>query len=203
MVESRKKHYLCSMKMKLLAAGLFFSAVSSAQGVDDALQFFPVGAAIGLDYCEVPARHSLRDRAVVAATSFVTTTVTVEALKITIPEWRPDDSDRRSFPSGHAARAFMGAEMVREEYGLKWGIGAYAFATGIAALRVAEDRHYLHDVVVGSAIGFAATRIAYFLLPYQRKWFGWDGDGSKMAVAAMPTYQPESKAFSITLTLFR
>lgn len=44
---------------------------------------------------------------------------------------------------------------------LVWG-GGMIFATLTARLRMAADRHYLSDVLVGSAVGSAAG----FLMPY-------------------------------------
>ena len=142
-----------------------------AQTLDDGLQYVPAAAAVGLDFCGVEACHELRERIALTATAYAAMTAVTGGLKLTVSEQRPDGSDCHSFPSGHAARAFMGAELVRSEYGWQWGVGAYAFATGVAALRVAGDHHYLHDVAAGAAIGVLSARFAYWLLPYERRLF--------------------------------
>ncbi len=170
------------MKLKLFILMALTATTLRAQTIDDAAQYAPFAAAIGLEYCGVDARHELRDRIAVAATSLVTLTATVAPLKLTIDEQRPDGSDHRSFPSGHAARAFAGAEMVRTEYGWPWGLAAYAWATGVGLMRVAGDHHYLHDIAVGAAIGFCSTRVAYWLLPLERRLLGWEH------VTAAPVY---------------
>ena len=107
-----------------------------SQVIDDGLQYVPYAAAIGLDYCGVGAvaRHPLRERIAVAATSYAALTAVAGGMKLTVSERRPDGSDTRSFPSGHAARAFAGAELVRSEYGWQWGVCAYAVATGVSVL---------------------------------------------------------------------
>ena len=139
------------MKKLLLLLALTGLQVQ-AQTLDDGLQYVPAAAAVGLDFCGVEARHELRERIALTATAYAAMTAVTGGLKLTVSEQRPDGSDCHSFPSGHAARAFMGAELVRSEYGWQWGVGAYAFATGVAALRVAGDHHYLHDVAAGAAI---------------------------------------------------
>ncbi|MBQ8712926.1 MAG: phosphatase PAP2 family protein [Prevotella sp.] len=187
------------MKMRLLLLVLLFPLHLQAQVVDDGLQYVPLAAAVGLDFCGVEARHPLRERIALTATTYTALTVVAGGLKLTIPETRPDGSDRRSFPSGHAARAFAGAELVRTEYGWPWGLAAYAVATGVGVLRVTGDHHYLHDVAAGAAIGFASARLACWLLPVERRLLGWDQ--KDVSVGALPTYEPGSHTVGVALTL--
>lgn len=169
-----------------------------AQTLDDVLQYVPAAAAVGLDFCGTAASHELRERIALTATAFTALTVVTGSLKLAVSERRPDGSDYNSFPSGHAARAFMGAELVRSEYGWQWGVGAYAVAAGVAALRVTGDCHYLHDVVAGAAVGVLSARFAYWLLPYERRLLGWDKD--KVSVSALPAYDYGNRAFGVALT---
>ena len=184
------------MKLKLaLFLIMLQTAVGRAQIIDDALQYVPMAAAIGLDYCGAEARHPLRERIAVTATSYVALTAVTGALKLTVKEWRPDGSDNRSFPSGHAARAFAGAELVRSEYGWKWGAGAYAVAAGVGLLRIAGEHHYAHDVLAGAAVGILSARLAYWILPWERKAFGWEE--KDFAVTALPTYDNTTRTVGI------
>ena len=98
--------------------------------IDDYIQYAPMAAGLGLGWLGVEARHSGRDRVLLTGTAFCTMTAIAGGLKYTIREERPDKTDNRSFPSGHAARAFMGAELVRMEYGTPLGIAAYGTAIG-------------------------------------------------------------------------
>ena len=66
-----------------------------------------------------------KERLVVAATSAIALTVLTNGIKYTVGEKRPDSSARNSFPSGHTATVFMGAELIRMEYSLGLAIGAY------------------------------------------------------------------------------
>ena len=186
------------MRLRLLILMALAGLQMRAQVMDDCLQYVPAAAAIGLDFCGVEARHELRERIALTATAYTALTVAAGSLKLVISERRPDGSDYKSFPSGHAARAFMGAELVRSEYGWQWGVGAYAVATGVAALRVTGDHHYLHDVAAGAAIGVLSARLAYWLLPYERRLMGWDK--SDVTVSALPTYDYGTRTIGVALT---
>ena len=187
------------MKLKLLLLLALFSLKMRAQVVADVAQYVPLAATVGLDFCGVEAKHPLRERICLAATSFAALTATAGGLKLTVSERRPDHSDYRSFPSGHAARAFAGAELVRSEYGWAWGIGAYALATGVGVLRITGDHHYTHDVLAGAAIGIASSRLAYWLLPLERRWLGWETD--EVSVGAVPTFSPDTRSVGFALTM--
>jgi membrane-associated phospholipid phosphatase len=83
------------------------------------------------------------------ATSAVTMGTTV-ALKNGINRERPNGGDK-SFPSGHAASAFMGASFLHYRYGWEYGLPAYVAAAGVAYSRVDADKHFWTDVI-GSAV---------------------------------------------------
>lgn len=140
---------------------------------DDYLQYLPVAANVTMGMLGVKSRHSLKERLAVTATAYIAMGIIVNAGKYTVKERRPDSSARNSFPSGHTATAFMGAELVREEYGGICGWSAYAVATGIAALRLYNERHWLNDVIAGAGVGILSARIGYWLLPAERHLFGW------------------------------
>lgn len=142
----------------------------------------------------IEAQHPLREQVSVAVTSYGVLRLSVYPTKHWVHERRPDDTDYKSFPSGHTATAFMGAEIVREEYGNIWGAGAYALATGVGVLRVCQKRHYTHDVLAGAAIGFLSARVGYWLLPLERRLFGWDNKKASTTVAVVPAYNSEVHA---------
>ena len=92
----------------------------------------------------------------------------------------------------------MGAELVREEYGNTYGACAYTFATGIAVLRLYNDRHWLNDVIAGAGTGILAARIGYWLLPWERKLFGMDK--SKNTMAIVPNYNQIDISFGVAMS---
>lgn len=140
--------------------------------VDDYLQYVPLGAVYGLSLLGADAKHGYVDRTLEFATSYVALGLMVNAIKYTVREPRPDGSARNSFPSGHTATTFMGAELVRIEYGddSPWySVGAYTIAAAVGVLRVYNERHWFTDVFAGAGIGILSARIGYWMLPYTRK----------------------------------
>ena len=90
----------------------------------------------------------------------------VNALKYSAQVERPDGTDLRSFPSGHTATAFMTATMLNKEYGYRspWiGIGAYSVAAATGLMRMANNKHWLSDVMTGAGVGIVATEMGYYL----------------------------------------
>jgi len=165
--------------------------------IDDYIQYAPMAANISMGWLGVEAKHSGRERVLTTGTAFCLMTAIAGGLKYTIHETRPDGTDNKSFPSGHAARAFMGAELVRTEYGTGLGIAAYGTAFGVAYLRVYNDRHWVKDVVAGAGIGILSARMAYWLLPLEKRILGWVKDDDMVIV---PIYQWETNSVGVSLS---
>ena len=174
-------------------------AVHSLGGQDkfpfeDYMQYVPSVAAISLGWLGVSAEHGTVDRLMLSATSYaVTAGLTWALLKRNVISIRPGIHYRyvvtgnadainptdnpkyfNSFPSGHSATAFMGAELVRLEYGREhpWiAAGAYAVATGVGVMRIYHDYHWATDVIAGAGMGILGARIGWWLLPYERRLF--------------------------------
>ena len=91
---------------------------------------------------------------------------TKTVLKAVVNEERPDHSDNKSFPSGHAAMAFAAARSLDKEFRKEsiWiPIAGYAAATAVGVERVVNDRHHWYDVVAGTAIGLGAAELTWWL----------------------------------------
>ena len=96
------------------------------------------------------------------------------ALKAVIHEERPDHSDNKSFPSGHAAMAFAVARSVDKEFrkdNIWIPIAGYAAATAIGVERVANNHHHWYDVAAGAALGYGAAELTWWA---SDKLFGKD-----------------------------
>lgn len=142
---------------------------------DDYIQYSPFAAFLSLGFFPgVYHRHNFRDRLLLGATTYFIMGTLVNATKYSVGSLRPDGSARNSFPSGHTATAVMGAELVRAEYGNMAGLGAYAVAATVGALRMYNNRHWVNDVLGGAAYGFAAVRLGLLLLPLEKKLLGWN-----------------------------
>jgi membrane-associated phospholipid phosphatase len=82
----------------------------------------------------------------------------VETLKYTTRRERPDGSGKSSFPSGHAADTFAFATALERHLNWKYFVPAYAFSSYVAMSRLPANRHWLSDVVFGSAVGIISGR---------------------------------------------
>lgn len=149
--------------------------------IDDYLQYVPLASVYGLSLLGAEAKHNYVDRTLEVGTACVALVGIVGGAKYLIDKERPDGSDLNSFPSGHAAKVFMGAELVRIEYGddHPWlAAGAYTIATATGALRVYNNHHWISDVIAGAGVGILSARIGYWLLPYTKRVMhritGWD-----------------------------
>lgn len=110
-----------------------------------------VAAALGVPTVMADWRGGLE-----AGGSMLATSGATWALKEVIHERRPDGSDDRSFPSGHASVSFAAAITLEKRYGWQVGVPALAVATFVSASRVAANKHDVSDVLAGAAIGSAA-----------------------------------------------
>lgn len=135
---------------------------------DNYTQYVPLLAAYGLKMGGCRGLHDVRRFTVVAATAYTIMGVTVNALKYTTAIRRPDGSTRNSFPSGHTATAFCGAELLRREYWhvSPWiGLSGYMVAAGTGLMRMYNNRHWMTDVLAGAGIGILSAQAAYMLYP--------------------------------------
>lgn len=140
----------------------------SKLGVDDFSQYAPLAAAYVLRLCGIKGLHDYVDLTIISGTAYLLTGLSVYGVKTLTRVERPDGSTRNSFPSGHTATAFAGAEILRREYWnvSPWiGVAGYAVAAGTGFLRMYNNRHWLTDVVAGAGFGILCAQAAYWLYP--------------------------------------
>lgn len=133
---------------------------------DNYTQYLPAAVMLGLKAAGVESRDSWGRMVTSDAISAGIMAAVVNSIKHTARVMRPDGSSNNSFPSGHTATAFMTATMLTKEYGhlSPWvGIGAYTVAAGTGVMRVANNRHWVSDVLTGAGIGIIATEVGYYL----------------------------------------
>ena len=192
-------NWMCNVKQNVRdglqnwrGEGNFFRA-------DDYLQYFPLVVNVGLGFTGIKSKHDWRERLAVSATATVFHVAMTQGLKYIVNEERPNARNNRSFPSGHTSWAFMGAELIREEYGWAWGSGAYLFAAGIGFCRLYNNEHWLNDVVAGAGFGILSARLAYLLLPVERRLFRWDT--SSVTTTCIPLYIPDTRTLAFNVNL--
>lgn len=176
---------------------------------EDVLQYVPVAALYGLKVAGVESRHSYIDVTALVVGSYCVMGASVYLLKKATKVERPNALDHKSFPSGHSARAFMGAELLRLEYKdvSPWiGYAGYAAATVTALARVGHWEHWVTDVVAGAGIGILSTKVAYWVAPHlQRalfgKWIERKGLNSKeFSFMGAPYYNGEHTGFALAMS---
>lgn len=137
--------------------------------IDDFSQYAPALSVYALNLGGIKGKNNLRDRSIILGTSYLLIGTSVNALKNITKIERPDHSGFNSFPSGHTATAFAGAEFLWQEYkdvSIWYGVSGYFVATGTGVFRIYNDKHWLTDVAMGAGIGILSTKIAYCLFPY-------------------------------------
>ncbi len=102
-----------------------------------------------------------RARALALMQAILITAVVVLILKFTVRRSRPEgewggiyrNTDPHSFPSGHAARAFMLAALGLALGPAWFGLALALWAPLVALARVAMGVHYLSDILAGVGLG--------------------------------------------------
>lgn len=193
-------------KVKLINYGAKHEVTNHVRSkfrIDDITQYVPAAGVYILNMAGVKGKNNFKDRTIILGISGLLVGTSVNLLKYTTRIERPDKSTRNSFPSGHAAVAFMGAEFLRREYkdvSPWYGIAGYAIATGTGLLRVYNDRHWFGDVVAGAGFGILSTKAAYWLYPMLRQKFSKKKKNGKNLVF-IPFYNGQQGGLSLSVKL--
>lgn len=159
--------------------------------IDDYIRWLPAIADLGLGLIGVPADKGMIDRSIEFALAATSMIIITRGCKNLISSQRPNGGDFKSFPSGHTASVFMGAELVRMEYGPWWGAGAYLVAGSVGALRMYNNRHWFSDVLAGAGVGILTAHIGEWLLEPTKRLLkipdsDW-GNGRKVQTSIVPS----------------
>lgn len=88
-------------------------------------------------------------------------TLVTHSSKYLIGRERPNSTTRTSMPSGHSQAAFSLAASITESYGWKTGLPFWGMAAFTGLSRLADNAHWLSDVVAGATIGALFGRASY------------------------------------------
>lgn len=178
-VSSKEFYQMTHIGVPLIAAGVLAKSEDShfrnlrneympqfRYSLDDYVQYSPAAVMLVMKSFGIESRSSWGRMLTSDAFSTAVLAGTVNLMKECFRVTRPDGSDHRSFPSGHTATAFMTATMLTKEYGyLSPWVGGVAY--GVASLtglsRMANNKHWLSDVLTGAGIGILSTEIGYWL----------------------------------------
>ncbi len=189
-----------------LNASRIVSYAGSGYGVGGvALTFYLVGR----------AKHNdrARETGLLGAEALVDSAIVVTALKEITQRSRPLSGKSRSdffdggssFPSGHSIEAWSLATVIANEYhGHRLvQIAAYGIAGAVSVSRFTGQKHYLSDVLVGSAMGYGIGRYVYHA--HHRRTSSNSGDEEESRARSrawpliVPQYDRHARAYGATL----
>ncbi|HTE00015.1 MAG TPA: phosphatase PAP2 family protein [Mucilaginibacter sp.] len=166
-------------------------------------QFAPIVMVYGLNLVGVSGKNTFIDRSALLGLSYGIFGVSALATKHATHRLRPNGGDYLSFPSGHTATAFLGAEFLAQEFSDKspvYTILGYGFAVTTGVFRMYNRDHWFSDVVAGAGFGILSTKVAYLVYPYIRNKLTHK-DKSGKSTFIMPTYQDGMPGLSFSMEL--
>lgn len=163
---------------------------------DDYLPYVSGATVYILHAAGVKPKHDVINYSVILVKSELVMIAVTSILKKSTHVLRPDSSAYNSFPSGHTAQAFVMANFLRHEFGHRsiwYSVAGYAFASGVGILRIANNRHWISDVLAGAGIGILSSELAYATHKYR-----WN---KKNKLSFFPTYSQTGPGFYLAWQL--
>jgi membrane-associated phospholipid phosphatase len=159
---------------ELVEHGDNLSRLRISKDISYAGSLYTTGGVSALFYLTGRMRHDERakETGLLAAEALINSTIASQVLKGISERQRPqvDHSSGEffdggsSFPSGHAINSWALATVIAYEYGPRHPAvryASYALATAIGISRYTGRRHFLSDVLAGSAMGYGIGRYVY------------------------------------------
>jgi hypothetical protein len=174
--------------------------VKASQGISYAGSVYGLGAVAGTFYLIGRKKNDYRARetGVLSAEAMINSIIVEGALKGITQRARPMDGRERSeffdggssFPSGHSTQAWAVATVIAHEYKDRPAvqIAAYGIASAVSVARFTGHKHYISDVVAGSALGFGIGKFVYHA--HHREILKEDDDG-EMVKSKWPLITPQ------------
>ena len=147
--------------------------VNASRIISYAGSVYGLAAAAGTFYLVGRSKHDARARetGILSAEAMVDSVIVEGALKGITQRARPADGVERSeffdggssFPSGHSTQVWAVATVVANEYQHNRAVqfAAYGIASAVSVARFTVHKHYISDVIAGSALGFGIGKYVY------------------------------------------
>lgn len=145
----------------------------ASQGISYAGSIYGLSAVAATFYLVGREKHDdrARETGLLAAEAMVDSVIVEGVLKGITQRARPADGRERSeffdggssFPSGHSTQAWAVATVIAHEYKDRRAVqfAAYGVASAVSVARFTGHKHYLSDVLAGSALGWGIGRYVY------------------------------------------
>src|SRR5438477_10222555 len=190
-------------------------ALNASRIISYAGSMYGVGAVTATFYLAGRAGHNdrAREMGILGAEALIDSAIVVTAVKEITQRTRPSGGRSRSdffdggssFPSGHSIEAWSLATVIANEYHdhLPVQIAAYGIASAVSVARFTGQKHYLSDILVGSAMGYGIGRYVYRTHHLARSGPGNGGEEeaalsegrSKRSVFVVPIYSRMARAY--------
>jgi membrane-associated phospholipid phosphatase len=147
--------------------------LTASRAISYAGSVYGLGAAAGTFYLlgRKTNNYRARETGLLSAEALIDSMIVEGALKGISQRGRPMTGRERSeffeggnsFPSGHATQVWAVATVIASEYKHRRAVqfAAYGVATAVSVARFTGQKHYLSDVLAGSALGFGIGRYVY------------------------------------------
>jgi len=187
------------------------SRVNLSRHISNAGSIYALGAAATTFYIvgRKTGDYRARETGLLSAEALVNSAIVEGVLKGVTERARPADGRERSeffdggssFPSGHSTQAWAVATVIANEYKHRTAvqIAAYGIASAVSVARVTGHKHYISDVVAGSALGFGIGKFVYNA--HHREPPDSDGAITKSSwPMIMPQYSRQARQYGVALT---
>jgi membrane-associated phospholipid phosphatase len=179
---------------------------------------YGVGSIVATFYLVGRAEHSdhARQTGLLGAEALVDSVVVGSVLKEIAQRTRPRGGAERSeffeggtsFPSGHSIQAWSVATVIAHEYHGRPAVqvAAYGIASAVSVARFTGRKHYLSDVLVGSALGYGIGNYVYHAHHRQSADAGGGPEEEDEGLARSrwpliaPQYDHHSHAYGVALS---
>jgi len=135
------------------AAGKYIGAVYTQAGV--AVGLYVVGRYMQPHKEGAPRTNKTAHLGFDMLRALLVSQALTQGIKVAVQRDRPT-GECCAFPSGHASAAFATASVVERHLGYRGSWPMFLIASYVATSRLADNRHYLSDVVFGAAVGVSA-----------------------------------------------
>jgi len=152
--------------------------------------------------------YRARETGLLSLEALINSAIVEGVLKGVTERARPADGVERSeffdggssFPSGHATQAWAVAAVIASEYKHRKAvqIAAYGMASAVSVARFTGHKHYLSDVVVGSALGYGIGKFVF--KAHHREPLESDGATSKSTWLIAPQFNRQARQYGVGLT---
>ena len=129
--------------------GSFYAQVGLAAGL------YVVGRYVIPPASDTPQTNKLSHLGFDLARALIVSQAFTQGIKFAVRRDRPT-GECCAFPSGHASATFATASVLERHLGYRAAWPTFVIASYVAASRLHDNRHFLSDVLFGSALGIAS-----------------------------------------------